>query len=409
MTDGKKAWLVALEEKLAGMGGRFPPRPGGRGASSAELETFETTHGVALPADYREMLETLGNGPPGLLPLHRWDDALQDRAPLSAPSLLSPGKAFDDYGDDEPAQGTIALTSGNPRAVLVVSGEHRGQVFYVDLDDYEVDLVEHASGRSATVGEWYGAWLDATAPGASPWSDRRVLGEGLLGDTSTLAAVLADPLTPPSRRAKALVSLTERPTLDAATVAEVRRSFASEDATVRAEALACTARHDAEFFVATLPRILGSDTDTKVRKRASDLIDRLPTAMQREALEIVLDDASDALVFSALRRLIASWPSELAQYALRAGVRRGADARRLLLQAMTKAGDASCVPALVDALDDLRAPVRVDAARALYDVDRARWFSELARRSETDPDPSVRKRFEDQIAKARQELHEPET
>jgi hypothetical protein len=142
------------------------------------LRAFEQEHGVEIPADYRAFLLEVGNGGAGpyygLFPLERWDDASFDLGNdrpadyLSKPSPLEPEMAFDEdwvkkltRPYEERYGGAIAIgTQGcSYETLLIVSGEYRGSVCYVDLDDQPPRF------RDSDFISWYERWLDVTLSG----------------------------------------------------------------------------------------------------------------------------------------------------------------------------------------------------------------------------------------------------
>jgi hypothetical protein len=142
------------------------------------LREFEKKHAVTIPADYRAFLLEVGNGGAGpyygLFPLERWDDAASDLGRdrpadyLSRPSPLKPDMAFDEdwvKGLSRPYEerygGAIAIgTQGcSYDMLLIVAGEYRGSVCYVDLDDQPPKF------RTPDFISWYEHWLDLTLGG----------------------------------------------------------------------------------------------------------------------------------------------------------------------------------------------------------------------------------------------------
>lgn len=150
-------------------------------ATEEQVLAFERQHGIQLPEGYRQFLLEIGNGGAGpyygIYPLNLWDDAFFfDKNPptdfLSQPCRLSKsdgrlskgwekklGFNFDDDSDDSRLwQGTITLaTQGCTYFVLlVVSGELKGRLIYMDADRQPPMIVPDAFL------DWYERWLDET-------------------------------------------------------------------------------------------------------------------------------------------------------------------------------------------------------------------------------------------------------
>jgi len=155
----------------------------------AEVQSFEWTHNVVLPEDYRAFLTRIGNGGAGpyygVLPLERWAAApleyFEDARELP-PDLLARDSPLRDglTGIDwlellggapqprfdpqkwHPYQGAITISrlGATYYALLVVTGVTRGRVCSVDLD---MQAPKFAPQRGFL--DWYEAWLDDTLSG----------------------------------------------------------------------------------------------------------------------------------------------------------------------------------------------------------------------------------------------------
>ncbi|WP_098748457.1 SMI1/KNR4 family protein [Paenibacillus sp. EZ-K15] len=155
--------------------------------SQAELVQFEQQHGVKLPDAYRVFLTEIGNGGAGpyygIHPLGKKQVIGLER--IHGPSVLraredqAAGKmtklCLDNDIDDEAYDEAMAewcqglLNIGEQgcgyETMLIVTGEYRGKVVYLDLDQYQSFFTyeEHFL-------DWYERWLDETIAGyESAW------------------------------------------------------------------------------------------------------------------------------------------------------------------------------------------------------------------------------------------------
>jgi hypothetical protein len=174
--------------------------------SEADLTAFERSHAILLPDDYRQFLLLAGDGGAGpyygIEPLSEWNhwfeeeaespgflaapcplvdsDALrqawkaaQERDARRAKGIFTPGAAPDHAwkhllpGDWlEWAQGTIHISDQGCTysARLIVSGESRGRIVYVDVQSWYPPYFV----RDANFIDWYERWLDGVLAGATP-------------------------------------------------------------------------------------------------------------------------------------------------------------------------------------------------------------------------------------------------
>lgn len=143
----------------------------------SELLKFEREQGITLPDDYRDFLLYAGNGGAGpyygIYKLENWKSFTSwviDNVPddiLQRPSRLHPGSneipifSEDDNIYDQQHidfyQGTISIgTQGcTYETLLVVSGDYRGRIVYVDADDNPPYM-----SREVDFLSWYERWLD---------------------------------------------------------------------------------------------------------------------------------------------------------------------------------------------------------------------------------------------------------
>lgn len=164
-------------------------------ASEARVRAFEDAHGIALPADYRAFIRLAGAsgaGPYyGLYDLEHWNDFttwICDEVPkdvLARPCPLQPGRNASVVGRSlDPYMGTMTLgTQGCSYMMqLVVTGECRGRVVYVDADGGPPYVVLEPDFLA-----WYERWLRELLAGY----DVTWFGIGPSGDAQQFLGVLA--------------------------------------------------------------------------------------------------------------------------------------------------------------------------------------------------------------------------
>ena len=146
------------------------------------VDQFERRHNIRLPEDYRAFLLNIGNGGAGpycgILPLEQWNLATGDlaaRVPrpmkgfLSSLSPLNKRAALQSEWTSElapyewhPFQGAITLNHQGSTfyTLLIVAGESRGRIVYVDTAGQPPYFV-----RNTDFLGWYERWLDETLAG----------------------------------------------------------------------------------------------------------------------------------------------------------------------------------------------------------------------------------------------------
>jgi len=146
------------------------------------IASFESRHNIRLPEDYRAFLLHLGNGGAGpycgLLALEQWHLCVGDvaaRVPrpmrgfLASLSPLRSGQVLQSEWETDltpyewhPYQGAITLGHQGSTfyTLLIVSGEARGRVVYVDTAGNPPYFVRNADFLS-----WYERWLEETLAG----------------------------------------------------------------------------------------------------------------------------------------------------------------------------------------------------------------------------------------------------
>lgn len=148
--------------------------------AEAEIERFESEHGIQLPEDYREYVAGIAHGGPGpyhgILPLDGWaeaspwpaEDAPQDY--LSAPSPLRPDMPRDEHwyealgcSLERRYQGTMTVSrqGGTRYCLLIVSGHGYGRIVLVDIAQGAPRFAPQVKFL-----DWYEDWLDETLESA---------------------------------------------------------------------------------------------------------------------------------------------------------------------------------------------------------------------------------------------------
>lgn len=139
-----------------------------------DVAAFEKAQGVILPAEYRLFLTEAGDGGAGpyngISPLKTWDMWLEEESQeegfLSSPCPLIYEKAIrDDWASlvppywDEWCRGTICISDMGCTytARLIVSGESRGRVVYVDANGTRI---RPYFVRDLTFLDWCERWVD---------------------------------------------------------------------------------------------------------------------------------------------------------------------------------------------------------------------------------------------------------
>lgn len=155
--------------------------------SSVELRRFEQTHGIVLPEAYAAFLTEIGNGGAGpyygIHPLGTKQSIELDR--IGQPATLRPKASPDITGggggthgpdpepdmmsDEEYDEWVARLVQGllnigeqgcSYETMLVITGENRGKVVYLDLDSHGSFFTYEANFL-----DWYERWLDETIAG----------------------------------------------------------------------------------------------------------------------------------------------------------------------------------------------------------------------------------------------------
>jgi HEAT repeat protein len=277
--------------------------------AEGEIAAFEQTHRIRLPEDYRAFLRWAGNGGAGpyygILPLSRWNDAALEDVPdyLARPSPLRPqmpvGVEWEEALNcrwEELLQGTLALVEQGCAyyALLVVTGDYRGRVVYVNLDRGGVPYFVH----NVDFLSWYERWLDELLWGyEGSW-----FGAGLPGREDDLAAVLRSADSDVGRLAEALGTLLRIPHLKPATLEAVLAVSRGEAPPLRRHALHLLAKHAKPDAARTATALL-ADPDVEVRKAALTVLADVKLTRWELVARDALHDPDPNVVFTALCKL----------------------------------------------------------------------------------------------------------
>ncbi|MET8539646.1 SMI1/KNR4 family protein [Kitasatospora sp. NPDC004799] len=150
---------------------RVPGGPLRSVLSEAEVRSFERDYGVALPADYRTFLMTIGDGGPG--PYHGiwvlsrsygpkdeawWPGYLATPFPFTR--AVGPDDLEDDYDEDGIVPGSMIISDMGCGAFvrLVVTGAASGQVWFDTLG------IDDRLTPGPAFGDWYRTWATSVVP-----------------------------------------------------------------------------------------------------------------------------------------------------------------------------------------------------------------------------------------------------
>lgn len=274
--------------------------------SEADLRAFEQQRGVELPEAYRAFLLYGGGGGAGpyygLYPLEAWDDVAAcfvEHPPadlLQRPSPLRVGSNDVDLGEDDeksvPEAFQGAMTIGTQGCqyfnLLIVSGECRGRVAYVDTDGGPVYV-----SREPDFLAWYERWLDELLGGFElSW-----YGYGPGGGEEELLAIIAADESDDELKGEAARNLCRLPRLSPAGAAGVQALLSYRLAAVRAAACSAVARH--KLMNAPMSDLL-HDTDAGVRRHAvSAVMEMSPSRWANAVSEVLRADSDDDVVRAA--------------------------------------------------------------------------------------------------------------
>lgn len=278
--------------------------------AEAAVAAFEAAHGVALPEDYRAFLLTAGNGGAGP---YYGVSALEKAQPfasfilddveadvLSQPSSLKVGhnpRMASEAGRLTAYQGTLLIgTQGcTYEMLLVVTGECRGRVAYVDSDSNQAPYVL----RDADFLSWYERWLDELLGGY----EIGAFGYGPGGGEADFLRMFDDPTSDDALKGEAAFALARLPRLTATAALRVNEMLGHALADVRMGALAAVRKFKLAQCVAETLRLM-QDASPNVRRQAVlTLIELDPRDSKGAIRQAMLSDADDEVRGAAFYRL----------------------------------------------------------------------------------------------------------
>lgn len=210
------------------------------------LLEFENEYRVKLPDEFRAFLLYAGNGGAGPyygiapLPIIRskildwpFEEPFEKVLDLPCPLYFRMKQASDwesEFGKTDPYQGTMYIgTQGcSYYMLLIVTGEFRGRVVYVNDDDGSTPFITHEPDFLT----WYERWLDELLAGqVSDW-----FGRSRGGTEAELQALLENPETSAADKADAIRAFWRFPDNSAETLELIPTFLSETDPDIRASA-----------------------------------------------------------------------------------------------------------------------------------------------------------------------------
>ncbi|WP_172250706.1 HEAT repeat domain-containing protein [Saccharibacillus deserti] len=356
----------------------------------AELDTLEQEWGVTLPEDFAAFVTAVGNGGPGsyggagpyygIYAVGRMDP---DLVRLRQPAKLKPDRTWaagetadppvwdEDLDDDaydealaDLMRGTLTIgTMGcSSEMLLIVSGEHRGRVVYLDTEYLKPFFVYEKNFL-----DWYERWLDEVIAGFKIHWFAATPGGGET-DLLTLAQTSAHEV----ERGEALKALLRFPKLSDPAIAFAKQAVDDPSDQVRYWALALLAAHAPDSADPILLEDLESGQADK-RKAAVQLIHGYRKQAARtfaETLQAAVPEETDEETFRFATYILESAGIEPLPLLLPAFRSPAAEIRKSAIwQAGKSVRKADYVEAFIDIL--LRDPethVQLTAIQALDGV-----------------------------------------
>ena len=275
-----------------------------------DLRNFEAAHGVALPEDYRAFLLKVGNGGAGpyygVCPLERAQafasvvlddveaDVLAQPSSLQVgqnPRMASEGARLTAY------QGTLLIgTQGcTYEMLLIVSGECRGRVAYVDSDNQQAPYVL----REVDFLSWYERWLDELLGGY----EIAEFGYGPSGGEADFLRTFDNPTSDDALKGEAAWAFARLPRLSANAALRVSEMLGHALVDVRMGALAAVRKFKLAQCAVETARLM-RDANPSVRRQAVlTLIELDPRDSKGAIRQAMLSDADDGVRGAAFYRL----------------------------------------------------------------------------------------------------------
>ena len=274
------------------------------------LTDFEQNHGVTLPTEFRRFVLEVGDGGAGpaygLQTYENWGQwrSEQETNTVALACPIQPG-----MGDSPPLaprtsdtwhellRGTIEIVCEGCSfsIMLIVTGDYRGRVVRVDIEDEGCPYVTDDPDFLA----WYERWLDHLL-----WDwDASNAGEGLPGTEAQMVARLLDGSCSDRDRREALRTLwrVNKPTQEIKRVALVQLEASCPK--VVAEALRIVDKHAWWERIETVGKFL-QNPDWEVRRGAVQILGKAKRSGWSEGVRPLLHDSNDEVSFAALRVLI---------------------------------------------------------------------------------------------------------
>lgn len=274
------------------------------------LTEFERTQGVTLPTEFRRFVLEVGDGGAGpaygLQPYKNWGQwrSQQETNTVALECPIRPG-----MGDSRPLapqssetwhellRGTIEIVCEGCSfsIMLIVTGEYRGRVVRVDIEDDGCPYVTDDPDFLA----WYERWLDQLLWG---W-DTSAAGEGLPGTEAQMVERLLDGSCSDRDRREALRTLrrVNKPTQETKRVALAQLEAGGPG--VVAEALRIVDKHTWWESIGTVGKLL-QHPDWEVRCGAVRILGKAKRPGWSELVRPLLHDSDHEVSFAALCVLI---------------------------------------------------------------------------------------------------------
>lgn len=278
--------IQILSERARGPLPPLGPRP-----SEAEIAAFEARHGIRLPDGHRDFILYLGDGLPGphgrLARLPSGTGELVRHARLDQPSLLHSG--CEPLPNDQALLLRGALVLGHiddhEPILLLVSGEHRGRVVYVDVTRGTSFFPEDPDFL-----RWYERWLDELLAGCKMESFGRTM--------PGFEPELVEAIRGRRRLADALRALARLPSIRPETLALLESFLDDDDDTIRDAAV--TAHLACVWPPSEILRPRLRDPVVEIRRRIVFYVEVARLTTWFDELRPLIDDADPEIASRAL-------------------------------------------------------------------------------------------------------------